>query len=228
MDDLRLLEKIYARILAEAAVSPMEAAAGGLALLATDAAGTSYLVLYKSNAVSQAFHQLAADIRPIDARDLGVVMAPYADAAIVAAMTISMGSGDPEVEEVMTRVRGYGPLLYDAAMVLHGGLSPSSGLVSAAARGVWKKYAGRPDVVVTPRKPVDLEEPSRPEELNVAIRHRKPNRAPVKALMARHDEVVDALSTAAQSRYHIAGDIAGMIERSLTRAAGEMLRTGAR
>lgn len=213
-------------LISEAMVTPEGAIASGVALLRADRLGMTYYVLYRRDALRSDYKQLLKDVRPADAEALGSVLSAYTSAAIVAAMTVE-DSDPPKVGEVVSKTRGYGPLLYDAAMILQGGLSPSTGLVSDAASSVWKKYGKRRDVEVKHMAFSDVEEPDRPSHLNVVARHKKPNRAAVRGLISAHENEMTRFEEMSRQMV-VGGNVVGAVERSLIRSAEDMLRSGAR
>lgn len=91
---------------------------------------------------------------------------------IIAMVSADKTSGTQWNASTVTRSagnKGYGPLVYDIAMAIEGGLVPDREIVSQSAKSVWKRYFNRSDVK---HKPLDdIEDPRTPSKEDDAELH---------------------------------------------------------
>ena len=138
---LRELRQIIRKeLIKEAAISPKAAAGNGIAMFSyEDKLGCAVYVLYRATGD----HSIAK-LTLNESTDSLVTSAYW---AVIAAIKIVKGEGrEPSyVEDVMSKISGYGPLLYDVALKYHSPLQDRSEFddasVSQEAKNVWKFYA---------------------------------------------------------------------------------------
>lgn len=134
--------------LSEEAVSPVTAAARGLALY-VDPTGVGDYVLYSADAAVKALQGMSGETNRTMKKAL------VAANAVVGCLTVSTPNHTRK-ETVNTVAhsaaeKGYGPLLYDAALAFAGPLTADRESVSLSAERVWRHYyERRSDVVHTP------------------------------------------------------------------------------
>jgi hypothetical protein len=172
--------------LQEDAVVPRAAAARGLALMTPGGDATGDYVLYDQDVTVRTMLELPGE--PIRA----IVPALVASHAIVGALYIVHDARcGARVVNTIAAEKGFGPLLYEAAMA-DGPLAPSRDSVSFSAERVWRRYHDRPDVTKTPLTGRCRQHVKVRPWLNFAYSvERKPD---LSALLRRHEATLGELS----------------------------------
>ena len=188
---------IRKEIIREAAFSPSDAVNRGMALYSfADNKGLfETFVLYK--AYGQEVEEQESMLQPgtkmnVVTRDSiynGVSSGPYditavVNSAVVGAIRVAKKSKEQMayVDGVVTKQKGYGPLLYDIALRYHGPIMQSPVSVSADAKRIWKGYQ------TMRKKDVDYTKGSPPQ---IALKAR--TSVNVLKLKETHDELPDKI-----------------------------------
>ena len=143
LNELRAL--IKEQLINEGAVTPIQAASDGVALFSSENSSNpnslyAIYVLYRAtghrNSIAEATFEASSDS-----------VETAANWAVIGAVKVAKSQGgEPSyIEDVVTKVSGYGPLLYDIALKYHSPILDRRGLedanVSPEASKVWDFYA---------------------------------------------------------------------------------------
>lgn len=186
-DILRVfVREALACALSEEAIAPSAAAARGLALMAPGGDGTGDYVLYDQDVAVRTMLELPGEPARV------IVPALFAARAVVGALyAVQDARCGARVVNTVAAEKGFGPLLYDAAMA-DGPLAPSRESVSLSAERVWRRYHDRPDVVKTPLTGRCRQHVKVRPWLNFA--YSVENRADLAVLRRRHEAALGELS----------------------------------
>jgi hypothetical protein len=168
--DRDLLREFVSSVLAEVAIDPSSAAKKGLGLAVFEQEGErKMLVLFPAKKAAEAIVTTVKSGKKdansfMDALEnviVGVIaLAPGKKAQQWGAMSVQASAAQ----------KGYGPLLYDAAMTLFGKITADRRHVSPSAEKVWRYYAdNRKDVQKFPFD--DVEDPKTPTPKDDAELH---------------------------------------------------------